>query len=100
MITSVESGPCGPCCSVDPVGTSTVSPPPSRYASTWGRVSSARNTDGRGIRFSLAVHGGGAARDEVPGLARREPRHLDAAALDRARAAGDEAALRRDVDRA
>src|SRR5688572_24090681 len=43
--TSVNSGPCGPCCSVEPVGTMTVSCSV-RNASTCGLVISPRNTVG------------------------------------------------------
>src|SRR5687767_14553783 len=43
--TSVESGECGPCCSVDPVGIRTASSP-RRYSSTWRLLSSAMKTDG------------------------------------------------------
>src|SRR5919204_3889558 len=83
MITSVESGLCGPCCSVEPVGTSTRSFPPSRYSSTCVSVSSAMKTDGRGIsgRRRALEPGVVEAGDAVVALDPLEPRDLLLAAL-------------------
>src|SRR5437867_7072969 len=104
MITSVERGLCGPCCSVEPVGTRTRSPPPSRYCSTSVSFSSASKTDGRCMislsRERLLERRVFEAGDVVVLLDLLQPRNLLPASCDRPWAARGEAALHRDVDRA
>src|SRR6266511_838571 len=104
MITSVESGLCGPCCSVEPVGTRTRSLPASKYSSTPVSVSSAMKTDCSGMLLLPRLGGCERreveARDEVVTLDLLEAGHRLPAAVDRAGAPRREAAPRRDVDRA